>query len=226
MSNKKKHDNFVRIAHERKNHVIECLHSLGNCSAPNFYDYEAKELRPIFREIVEKLAEVWHRLSRHSPCSFIPFRLNGAEKLEAGGRRFRWDQMAARAKVLDLLTEGGTNFADLEPVRAQYNERFGNDLCWSFPFSIDDQLGCVLLPVQEGILCLPYNGLDSETYEQFDLDAVRMLTADQATDLADALLSQAAALYNVLADIRRTLPLAEPSEAGTDPVLTKEEGME
>ena len=28
-----------------------------------------------------------------------------------------------------------------------------------------------------------------------------MLTSDQATDLADVLLSQAAALYNILADI-------------------------
>lgn len=224
VANEKKHDRFLRIAHERKNHVIECLQSLGNCSAPNAY--ETKELHPIFREIVEKLAEVWHRMNSHSPYPFIPFRLNRAEGLETEGRRFRWDQMAAKAEVLDLLTEGGANFADLEPVRARYNERFGNDLCWSFPFGIDDHQGCVLLPVQEGILCLPYNGLDNDTYEQFDLEAVRMMTADQATDLADALLSQAAELYNVLADIRRALPLAEPSEAGTDPVLAKEEGME
>lgn len=226
VANEKKHDRFLRIAHERKNHVIECLQSLGNCSAPNAYDYETKELHPIFRKIVEKLAEVWYRMNRHSPYPFIPFRLSRAEELEMGGRHFRWDQMAAKAEVLSLLTESNANFTALESIRVQYNKGFGDELCWSFPFSIDDHLGCVLLPVQENILCLPYNGLDNDTYEQFDLDAVRMLTSDQATDLADVLLSQAAALYNILADIHRVLPLAGPSEAGTDPVLAKEEGVE
>ena len=65
MANEKKHDRFLRIAHERKNHVIECLQSLGNCSAPNAY--ETNEQHPMFREIVEKLAEVWHRKNSHTP---------------------------------------------------------------------------------------------------------------------------------------------------------------
>lgn len=225
MANEKKHDRFLRIAHERKNHVIECLQSLGNCSVPTAYDYETKELYPIFQEIVKKLAEVWHRLSSHSPYPFIPFQLNGTAGLETCGRRFHWDQMAAKAEVLELLTEGGANFTALEPVRTRYNERFENDLCWSFPFNIDDHLGCVLLPVQEGILFLPYHGLDRETYEQFDLDAAGTLTADQARNLADDLLSQTAELYSVLTDIRRALPIAELTRAETEPVFTEGEDM-
>ena len=164
-------------------------------------------------------------MSSHSPYPFVPFRLNGAEELEMGSRRFRWNQMAAKAKVLELLTESGANFTALEPVRTQYNEHFGNDLCWSFPFNIDDHLGCVLLPVQEGILFLPYNGLDSETYEQFDLDAAGLLAADLAKNLADDLLSQTAEFYSVLTDIRRALPIAELSRAKAEPVFTGGEDM-
>ena len=225
MANENKHDRFLRSAHERKNHVIECLQSLGNCSVPNAYEYEEKELYPIFQEIVRKLAEVWYRLSSHSPYPFVPFRLNRAEELEMGGRRFRWDQMAAKAEVLDLLAEGGANFTALEPVRTRYDERFGNDLCWSFPFNIDDHLGCVLLPVQEGILYLPCNGLDNDTYEQFDLDAIGLMTADQAKDLADDLLSQTTELYGVLADIRRALPIAVPSKEKPAPDFAGGEDM-
>lgn len=221
MADSQKHEQFLRIAHKRKNHVVECLHSLGNCSDPNYYDYELDELRPIFRAIIEKLAEVWWRMNCHSLYAFIPFRLSKEKELVVAGRRCRWDQMATKTEVLDLLAETGAMYTSLEPIRSQYNDLFVDDLCWRVPISTCSHAGCVLLAVQEGILYLPYNDLDSETYEQFDMDAVRLLTAEQIRKLADSMLLQVGELYIILADIIESLPITEPSEPTAGEELTK-----
>lgn len=95
---------------------------MGNCSAPNFYNYELDELRPIFLAIIEKLVEVWRRMNCHSPYSFVPFRLNKHEELIVGDRHCRWDKMATKAEVLNMLAENGARYTSLEPIRSQYNE--------------------------------------------------------------------------------------------------------
>ena len=56
-------------------------------------------------------------------------------------------------------------------------------------------------------------------YEQFDLEAVELLTAAKAQDLVAALFTQAAELYSVLLDVCRFLPLASPAH---DSVVTEE----
>lgn len=206
-----KYARFQRIAQDRKNHILECLHALGNCSAPASYAYDSKALIPIFRDIVEKLAEVWHRLNCHSPYSFIPFRLN-AEEWEIGSVRCRRENMMPMADVLDILCENSADYTALVSVREQYADRFGSELCWTFPLCSDDYLGCVILFVREGALYLPYSSIDSETYEQFDLASARLLTAEKVHDLMDILLAQAAELYTVLADVCRYLPMTERAE--------------
>jgi len=205
MAKEEKYDRFKRIAQERKQHVIECLQALGNCSDPASYAYDVKELGPIFQAIVEKLAEVWQRMNCHSPYPFVPFRLSAKSEFIIGGNHCRRGQMAEITEVLEYLREGSASFTALAPVRDRYAEQFGNELCWSYPFCRSDHMGCVILPVQEGVLCLPYNSLDSETYEQFDLEAVKLLTAEEGKELADILLAQAAELYGVLSDLCQAL---------------------
>lgn len=207
MPNKEKHDRFQRVAQERKGHVLECLQALGNCSDPASYTYEAEELPPIFREIAAKLAEVWHRMSCHSPYPFVPFSLGQKAELEIGGHRCRWQALVPMTEVLDRLHENGATFSALEPVRERYTGQFGNELCWSYPHSFKGHLGCVILPVREGVLCLPYDALDSETFEQLDAEAIRLLNPEDAQAMMDGLLTQAAELYGVLADVRRALPV-------------------
>lgn len=206
MPSKVKHDRFQRIAQERKNHVLECLHALGGCSDPASYNYEDKELAPIFEEIAAKMAEVWRRMSSRCPYPFIPFSLGQKAVLEIGRHHCNWDSLATMAEVLELLSEGGATFTALEPVRNSYTDLPGDELCWSYPFCADGHMGCVLLPVREGILLLPYDSVDRETYEQFDIKAIRLLSEDEVRPLMDALLTQTLELYGVLADIERALP--------------------
>lgn len=215
MATKEKIDRFQRIALERKGHVLETLQALGCCSDPASYAYETEALHPIFRDIIEKLAEVWHRLNCRSPYPFIPFRLGKSKELEIGAHRCRFADMVSMAEVLNLLRENGATFTALEPVRNRYADQFGNELCWSFPFSTGDFLGCVLLPVQEGVLYLPYTSLDSETYEQIDVEATCLLTEEIAQELKDSLLTHSAELYNVLADACLSLQLPTNSTTRT-----------
>ena len=65
----------------------------------------------------------------------------------------------------------------------------------------------MLLPVQEGILYLPYTEVSSETYEQFDLQDMGLLTKGQA----QALLEQIRNVYSLLSD-RQAFGLAQGGE--------------
>ncbi len=206
MPSKIKHDRFQRIAQERKNRVLESLHILGDCSDPASYSYEDKELTPIFKEIAAKMAEVWHRMSSRCPYPFVPFSLGQKAVLEVGRHHCNWASLATMAEVLELLAEEGAAFTTLEPIRNRYTNILGDELCWSYPFCADGHTGCVLLPVREGILLLPYDRVDRETYEQFNINAIRLLAKDEVRPLMDALLAQTLELYGVLADIERALP--------------------
>lgn len=126
-------------------------------------------------------------------------------ELEIGGKKYPRSQLATKAEVLDQLSQAGASFAALEPIRERYMELHGNDLCWSYPVYMYNHLGCVLMPVQEGILYLPYNSLDHETYEQFDPECAKLLTVGTAQKIKESLLSQVSELHAVLIDVSRGL---------------------
>jgi len=87
-------------------------------------------------------------------------------------------KLSTQAEVLRLLEERGENFTALEPVRNRYHEEFGNELVWTFPISDGANSGSLFVLVQEGILGLPYNAVDIEVYEVFDLRDATLLDAE------------------------------------------------
>ena len=173
---------------------------MGNCSSPATYDYDNQELPPIFAAITEKLAETRQRLITHSPYNGIPFRLQPPNMVELDGHAFNRQQLLATAEVLALLEENGSHFVSLESVRDRYQAAFGDELCWPVPACIGTHLGCILLAVREGLLCLPYDCLDGETYEQFAVQDIRLLSKEQAQLLLNRLRDTYTRLLNVLAD--------------------------
>lgn len=60
MSNKKeiKRDRFIRVAETRTQKVLDDLHSLSKCAAPESYDYSPEDLKQILAAVEKKLAEV------------------------------------------------------------------------------------------------------------------------------------------------------------------------
>ena len=200
MTDQNKHKYFKRIAGKRVERILEGLDALGNCSLPATYDYDNQELPPIFAAITEKLVEIRQRLITHSPYNGIPFRLQPPDMVELDGHAFDRQQLLTTAEVLELLKQNGTHFVSLEPVRERYQAAFGDELCWPVPVCSGTHLGCTLLAVREGLLCLPYDCLDGETYEQFAIQDIRLLSKEQAQLLLNRLRDTYTRLLNVLAD--------------------------
>ena len=117
------------------------------------------------------------------------------------GKRLARKQLFSKTFILALLEEEGPNFTTLMNVRKWHEKQFGNDLCWDYPFSQGMHNGILFLPVQEGFLALPYDEVDSETYEQFVLENAALLTADMVTVLEQELRAYTEGLFRVLADM-------------------------
>lgn len=200
MMEQNKHNYFKRIAGRRVDRVLEDLDALGNCSSPTTYDYDNQELPPIFAAIMEKLIETRQRLVTHSPYNGVPFRLQPPNVVELDGHAFDRQQLLATAEVRDLLEQNGYHFVSLEPARKRYQAAFGDELCWPVPVCSGAHVGCVLLVVREGLLCLPYDCLDGETFEQFAVQDIKLLTKEQAQLLLNGLRDTYTRLLNVLTD--------------------------
>lgn len=216
MIDQNKHNYFKRISGRRVERILEDLDALGNCASPTTYDYKNQELPPIFMAITEKLMETRQRLITHSPYNGVPFRLQPPDLVELDGRAFNRHQLLAAAEVTALLEKNGHHFVSLEPVRVQYQTVFGDELCWPVPICSGTHVGCVLLVVREGLLCLPYDRLDGEAYEQFAVQDIGLLTKEQAQLLLSGLRDTYTRLLNVISDAQAfgLVQDCHPEEAG------------
>lgn len=197
-----KYQYFQHIAGKRLERTLEDLDSLGNCSSPAVYAYHNEDLPPIFTTIMQKLGEIRQRLVTRSPYSGIPFRLRPPESVELDGHAINRRELAGVDEVMALLNEGAPAFTSLEPVRERYEAMFGSELCWTYPVFHDGHSGCILLLVQEGVLYLPYTEVSSETYEQFDLQGMELLTKEQTQVLLSRLWEVYSQLFCLLSDIQ------------------------
>ncbi len=105
-------------------------------------------------------------------------------------------------EVMKCLEENDACFASLEPIRNQYEANFGDELCWNYPIPHGTDLGCVLLPVQEGIAYLPYREIAEITYGQFDLCDACLLTSDLPEQISPALQRACVEWAEILLDIQ------------------------
>ena len=80
-------------------------------------------------------------------------------------------------------------------------EEWHRDLIWRIPYGCLDFSGCVLCLVQEGILCLPYDAVDSQEYELFKMDSERLLTKESLLELLQEFNEQTASLATVLMEM-------------------------
>lgn len=85
--------------------------------------------------------------------------------------------------VCHILEESGTTFVSLEDFYEPYGKALRRDLIWRIPYGCLDFSGCVLCLVQEGILCLPYDAVDSQEYELFIMESERLLTKESLLEL-------------------------------------------
>ncbi len=60
--NELKHENFKRIAQNRKNKIISTIEQLNNLSNFSYYEFTEEEIKEMFEEINSKSEEIKKRL--------------------------------------------------------------------------------------------------------------------------------------------------------------------
>ena len=60
--NELKHENFKRIAENRKNKIISTIEQLNNLSNSSFYEFSEEEIKAMFEEIEQKTVDIKKRL--------------------------------------------------------------------------------------------------------------------------------------------------------------------
>lgn len=141
------------------------------------------------------------------------------------GKTIERKRLFSKHYILHLLEEEGPCFTTLENVRNWYDQKFGNELYWNYPFCDGLHNGAGILPVQEGFLWLPYDEVDSETYEQYLLDDASLLTAAEAASLLKELKAYMGGLCAALEDVSAELSAIQYQD-GEGTVYYLNQGMD
>lgn len=121
------------------------------------------------------------------------------------GKHIERKRLCSMEYILSLLKNEGPCFTTLVNVRDRYDKAFGNELYWNYPFCDGVHNGAGILPVQEGFLWLPYDEVDTDTYEQYVLNDASLLTAEEATTLVKELRAYTEGVCAALEDIHMEL---------------------
>lgn len=92
------------------------------------------------------------------------------KKLKIGDLALNLEELRSRQELLDYLGENGPTHSALMDFCEEYRDKYGNELCWTYPISDGKHLGTFFVMVREGILSLPYDDADKVDYELFCVD--------------------------------------------------------
>lgn len=84
--------------------------------------------------------------------------------------------------ILDIEALGGTSVSREMVASWPYGE-YGNDLAYWFSF-IEEESGCVLMPVREGVLWVPFGCLYNDV-KGIDLKKITLLNQEECWDAMD-----------------------------------------
>ena len=88
------------------------------------------------------------------------------------------DSKRTADELLTYLNNHGSDRYTLEDYCGENGMQF-----WPFPICDGEYLGHFLVPVKEGILCLPYSSIKPETRETFVTEHSKILTLKDALNL-------------------------------------------
>ena len=123
--------------------------------------------------------------------------------------------------LLSQIVDGGGTDAALAALREEQMKKYNNELIWRYPISLGDAAGGFIMPVREGILCIPYDETEKEAGEILLTNEASLLDEDACETMADdfdryanelcGVLRQCARICHWLehGDVKRTLELGE-----------------
>lgn len=99
-------------------------------------------------------------------------------QLEIGNLSLNLNELKSKQDLISYLIENGPNHSSLMDFCEKYQDKYGNELCWSYPISDGKHLGTFIVLVKEGILSLPYDDADKVNYELFCMDDISFFDFD------------------------------------------------
>lgn len=87
-------------------------------------------------------------------------------------------RLFSKDRVLALLFHNGASCETLDDIRERYSQIFGKDLVWRYPILDTVKDGCVIIPVREGFLRLPYDSGDVEPTDYYCVSEAHLLDKD------------------------------------------------
>ena len=99
------------------------------------------------------------------------------------GRHLDPRNFKSKDEVLKILKENHEDYQALMQIANYYFELYGNELVWHYPLSGTDYTGVHIIAVREGFLCVPYDAVDIQDHELFELERAYMLDAGTAEAL-------------------------------------------
>lgn len=105
--------------------------------------------------------------------------------LELGELSLNLEELKSKQDLITYLMEHGPNHSALMDFCEEYRDRYGNELCWSYPISDGKHLGTFIVLVKEGILSLPYDDADKVDYELFCMEDITFFDFDSISIFID-----------------------------------------
>ena len=105
--------------------------------------------------------------------------------LELGNLSLNFEELKSKQGLISYLMEHGPNHSSLMDFCEEYRDRYGNELCWSYPISDGKHLGTFIVLVKEGILSLPYDDADKVDYELFCMEDITFFDSDAISYFID-----------------------------------------
>lgn len=105
--------------------------------------------------------------------------------LELGNLSLNFEELKSKQELISYLMEHGPNHSSLMDFCEEYRDRYGNELCWSYPISDGKHLGTFIVLVKEGILSLPYDDADKDAYELFCMEDITFFDSDSISYFID-----------------------------------------
>lgn len=94
------------------------------------------------------------------------------------GMKIDRNKLITKKQLLDHLENNGCHDRGLSEIRERYLDEFGNELMWRYPITDGWHNGVVIVTVREGFISLPYDFVDNEVYEIFELEKAAMFDAE------------------------------------------------
>lgn len=92
------------------------------------------------------------------------------KNIKIGDLTLNLEDLRSRQELLDYFSENGPTHSALMNFCEEYQEKYGNELCWPYPISDGKHLGTFFVLVREGVLSLAYDDADKVDYELFCMD--------------------------------------------------------